>query len=287
MNQSQRSRLLPWLVLVMVTVAGMALAASMRDTLANHQVGAATGSGSGSGGETGSGNYPCQGTVKVSSALNIRSAPWGTILGTFGPDAAVEVIGRKGDWYQIKWQGRTAYVHANYVETPFAPAGQTAVRRPGGGGNDPGGGGGHADPAPSPGGSGRFGAAPCTPMPGRLSSPFGMRRHPTMGTMRMHNGVDLPVPNGTRLNALGDGVVKAVGYESGGGRFLIIKYDNGLESFYCHLQSTNVRQGQRVSMGEQVAKSDNTGEWTTGAHLHMGIKRNGNYIDPKSVLRLP
>ena len=103
----------------------------------------------------------------------------------------------------------------------------------------------------------------------------------------MHNGVDLPVPTGTRLNALGDGVVTAVGFESGGGNYIKVKYDNGLESFYCHLQRSTVKKGQRVSMGQEIAKSDNTGTYTTGAHLHMEIRKNGKAIDPKSVMKLP
>ncbi|HNV72462.1 MAG TPA: M23 family metallopeptidase, partial [Candidatus Ozemobacteraceae bacterium] len=133
-------------------------------------------------------------------------------------------------------------------------------------------------------GQGRFGAAPCSPMPSRSSSEYGPR---DLFGHSFHSGIDLPVPTGTRLNALGDGVVTAVGYEAGGGHFIKIRYDNGVESFYCHLKSQSVRQGQRVSMGQEVARSDNTGQWTTGAHLHMGIKVNGQYVNPRSVRGIP
>lgn len=227
------------------------------------------------------GKYPVTGTVEVNTSLNIRTSPWGKIIGSFHNGDQVTIIGREGDWYKISWNGRTAYCHANYVGAPGAPAGRTPVREPGSSG------GGQASPPPaSPSGSG-FGAMPCSPMPSRASSEFGMRRHPTTGQYKMHNGIDLPVPSGTRLNALGDGVVTAVGYESGGGRYIMVRYANGLESFYCHLQSTSAKQGQRVSMGQEIARSDNTGQWTTGAHLHMGIKKNGQYINPRSVLKLP
>lgn len=128
---------------------------------------------------------------------------------------------------------------------------------------------------------GRFGASP-SPGATRVSSEFGMRTHPISGQRRMHNGIDLPMPNGTRLNALGDGVVTAVGYESGGGRFVKIRFDNGMEAIYCHLQSSSVRNGQRVTMGQQIALSDNSGG-STGPHLHLGIKRNGAYINPRSA----
>jgi murein DD-endopeptidase MepM/ murein hydrolase activator NlpD len=128
---------------------------------------------------------------------------------------------------------------------------------------------------------GELTAAPCQPMPSRVSSEFGMRTHPTQGYKKMHNGIDLPVPNGTRLNSLGNGTVVAVGYESGGGKFVKVRYDNGYESFYCHLQSYSVRKGQRVSAGQDIARSDNTGQWTTGAHLHFGLKKNGKYVNPR------
>ena len=82
-------------------------------------------------------------------------------------------------------------------------------------------------------------------------------------------------------------MVIGVGYESGGGTFVKIKYDNGIESFYCHLKGYSVRNGQRVSMGQEVARSDNTGQYTTGAHLHMGIKKNGSYVNPRSIPGLP
>ncbi len=229
--------------------------------------------------------FPCEGTVRVNTSLNIRTGPWGTIIGSYHNGDKVRIIGREGAWYKISRNGQTVYCHANYIDAPGAPAGQTPIDTPGSNrdsrrGTD------HASTPPAT-GQGRFGAAPCSPMPSSVSSEFGMRRHPTTGEYRMHNGVDLPVPNGTRLNALGDGVVTSTGYESGGGRFIIVRYDNGLESFYCHLQSVSVREGQRVSMGQEICRSDNTGQWTTGAHLHMGIKKNGQYINPRSVLKLP
>ena len=120
-------------------------------------------------------------------------------------------------------------------------------------------------------------------MPSRASSEFGPRK--LFGSF--HYGIDLPVPTGTRINALGDGVVSGVGYDPGGGNFVKIRYDNGLESVYYHLKSYSVRSGQRVSMSQEVARSDNTGKYTTGAHLHMGIKRNGSYINPRTVMKLP
>ena len=130
--------------------------------------------------------------------------------------------------------------------------------------------------------------APCTPLPNRLSSPFGYRTHPVTGQKSsFHNAVDIPVPTGTRVNALANGVVTAVGWESTGGNYVKVKYDNGLETFCCHLKNATVKVGQKVTPGDQIAVSDNTGAYTTGAHLHFGVKRNGQWIDPCSVLKLP
>ncbi|GAB1355179.1 hypothetical protein MASR1M12_39200 [Erysipelotrichia bacterium] len=226
-----------------------------------------------------------KGTVHVSTSLNIRTGPWGKIIGSFHEGDALEVLGREGAWYKIRYNGKIAYVHANYVSTPGNPAGKTPVIYPWQQSSSSSGNSGNSTPVVS--GNGRFGAMPCAPMPSRASSEYGMRIHPTKGTRSMHYGIDLPVPNGTRLNALGDGTVVAVGYESGGGRYVKVRYDNGYESFYCHLRSYSVKQGQRVGMGQEIARSDNTGIYTTGAHLHFELKKNGQHVNPRSALKLP
>ncbi|MBF0406781.1 MAG: peptidoglycan DD-metalloendopeptidase family protein [Candidatus Riflebacteria bacterium] len=217
-----------------------------------------------------------QGMVEVNTYLNVRKTAWGEISGKLENGAKVEIVATEGEWYKIKFNDGFAYVHKNYVTTPNTPATRSPVRNP------------NSSPAsnanPVTAGRGRFGAAPCTPMPSRVSSEFGPR---DLFGHDYHYGIDLPINSGTRLNALGDGVVSDVGYESGGGRFIKVRYDNGLESVYCHLQSTSAREGQRVNMGQEIAKSDNTGQWTTGPHLHMGIKRNGSYINPRSAGTIP
>jgi len=217
------------------------------------------------------------GTVRVGTSLNIRSGPWGTIIGSLRDNARVEIIGESGDWYKIRHNGQTAYVHKNYVETSQRAAGTTPVTPQA---TEPAAG--NTAPASTARGGGLT-AAPCQPMPSRVSSEYGWRTHPTLGTRRFHDGIDLPIPNGTRLNALGNGTVVAVGYESGGGKYIKVRYDNGYESFYCHLQSYSVSRGQRVNAGQQIARSDNTGQWTTGPHLHFGLKRNGQSVNPRSA----
>lgn len=222
------------------------------------------------------------GTVRVNTSLNVRSGPWGSIIGSLYNGNQVRITGQEGDWYKIDYNGQTAYIHANYVETDNRRAGSTPVQQPAQPAADNGAPANNIAPDSQARGGGLT-SAPCSPMPGRVSSEFGWRIHPTRGDRRFHNGIDLPVPNGTRLNALGNGTVVAVGYESGGGRFVKVRYDNGYESFYCHLQSYSVRRGQRVGAGQEIARSDNTGEWTTGPHLHFGLKRNGQNVNPRSA----
>lgn len=223
-------------------------------------------------------NKVVEGTVRVGTSLNVRTSPWGNVIGSLHDGNKVKITGKSGDWYKIDYNGQTAYVHANYVDTAEKRAGTTPVEQPAApaGNSTP-------PPANNVASGGGLTAAPCTPMPSRVSSEYGWRTHPTLGTRRFHDGIDLPIPNGTRLNALGNGTVVAVGYESGGGRYVKVRYDNGYESFYCHLQSTSVRNGQRVGAGQEVARSDNTGQWTTGPHLHFGLKRNGQSVNPRSA----
>ena len=136
--------------------------------------------------------------------------------------------------------------------------------------------------------SGWGSANPVDPMPSRVSSEYGYRTHPVTGQKgTFHNGVDLPVPTGSRVNAMANGVVTAVGYENGGGNYIRIKYDNGYETFCCHLQGSTVKVGDRVQAGQQVAISDNTGIYTTGAHLHFEVKVDGTRVNPRKVVNLP
>lgn len=230
------------------------------------------------------------GTVIVGTSLNVRTSPWGPIIGSLHDNDKVKIVGKDGDWYKISHNGKTAYIHSNYVETAEKKAGTTKVVRdtPAATKSKPASKGGSkpsakpkAAPAAKPSG-GSLTAAPCQPMPSRVSSPYGWRIHPTLKTRRFHDGIDLPVPNNTRLNALGNGTVVAVGYEAGGGKFIKVRYDNGYESFYCHLKSYSVKKGARVAAGQEIARSDNTGQWTTGAHLHFGLKKNGKSVNPYS-----
>lgn len=122
------------------------------------------------------------------------------------------------------------------------------------------------------------------PAPGRLSSPFGMRLHPIFKQWRMHNGIDLSNSCGTPLVAAADGVVRHMGYDSSGGWRLVIAHGPvagaaSLETIYLHAQGYRVRAGDRVTRGQVVGTMGTTG-WSTGCHLHFGVKVNGRHVDP-------
>ncbi|PKL46068.1 MAG: hypothetical protein CVV42_17835 [Candidatus Riflebacteria bacterium HGW-Riflebacteria-2] len=219
------------------------------------------------------------GTIDVDTYLNVRDGPWGKIISGLNHNAPIQIVAKEGDWFKIVNGDGFAYVHAYYVNAPGFPSHQ-GVEPPILGSNpyehtgDPG-----ASPTVD---NGTFGAEPCSPMPDSVSSDFGPRDIGIGSTF--HEGIDLPVPNGTRLNALGNGVVTNVGWTDGGGKCVYVRYDNGYTSFYCHLESVSVEEGQRVAIGQDIALSDNTGEWTTGAHLHMGIMdSSGTYVNPRDV----
>lgn len=127
------------------------------------------------------------------------------------------------------------------------------------------------------------------PLPnGRMTSGFGMRRHPLLGYARMHTGVDWAAPRGTPIIATGDGVVEKAGWDSGGyGNQTLIKHANGYVSSYNHQSAivSWVRPGAKVKQGQVIGYVGTSGE-STGAHLHYELIVNGTRVDPMKV-RLP
>lgn len=105
--------------LLIAVWGGPASAMDLRGTLSSHQVEGATGGG----GDETSFKGEMTGTVNVNTALNIRSAPWGQILGQFHNGDQVKIVGRSGDWYKIRHEGGFAYVHSRYVSTSGGAAG--------------------------------------------------------------------------------------------------------------------------------------------------------------------
>lgn len=124
-----------------------------------------------------------------------------------------------------------------------------------------------------------------TPVDGaRLSSRFGMRRHPILGYSRMHKGVDFAAPTGTPVYAAGNGQITRVGRNGGYGNYVEIRHNGEYSTAYAHLSkfARGMRRGARVEQGQVIAYVGTTGR-STGPHLHYEIHREGKAIDPLSV----
>ncbi|MPM21204.1 hypothetical protein SDC9_67647 [bioreactor metagenome] len=116
-----------------------------------------------------------------------------------------------------------------------------------------------------------------------VSSPYGYREHPIDGKEKFHYGVDLAADLGTTVKAFADGVVDYVGKSPIYGNYLQLKHANGITSFYAHLSKVCVTDGQKVSAGEKIALSGQTGE-VTGPHLHFELRCNGIYLNPADYI---
>ena len=124
------------------------------------------------------------------------------------------------------------------------------------------------------------------PICGIISSPGGLRINPVTGRREFHDGIDIAAPIGTPVLAPKDGTVLAVGNSPSFGIFLRLQHPGGYVSFMAHLNGVAVSVGDTVHQGERVAYSGNTGR-STGPHLHFGLFRDGQFIDPINYVDLP
>jgi murein DD-endopeptidase MepM/ murein hydrolase activator NlpD len=124
-----------------------------------------------------------------------------------------------------------------------------------------------------------------TPINGaRLSSGYGMRRHPILGYSRMHRGTDFAAPTGTPILAAGDGVVARAGPYGSYGNYVRIRHANGYETAYAHMSrfARGVRAGTQVRQGQVIGYVGTTGR-STGPHLHYEVMRRGQQVNPMSL----
>jgi len=127
-----------------------------------------------------------------------------------------------------------------------------------------------------------------TPINGaRLSSPFGMRKHPIDGFNKMHKGTDFAAPMGTPIMASGNGIIKKAGWCGGGGNCVVIKHNSTYQTIYAHMSkfAVGIRSGIRVKQGQTIGYVGSTGK-STGPHLHYEVIVNGKKVNSQT-LKLP
>tara|TARA_B100001121_G_scaffold235245_1_gene208771 strand:+ start:246 stop:1538 length:1293 start_codon:yes stop_codon:yes gene_type:complete len=127
-----------------------------------------------------------------------------------------------------------------------------------------------------------------TPINGaRLSSPFGMRKHPIDGFNKMHRGTDFAAPMGTPIMASGSGIIKKAGWCGGGGNCVVIKHNSTYTTIYAHMSkfAAGIRGGVRVKQGQVIGFVGSTGK-STGPHLHYEVIVNGQKVNSQT-LKLP
>ena len=127
-----------------------------------------------------------------------------------------------------------------------------------------------------------------TPINGaRLSSSFGMRKHPIDGFNKMHRGTDFAAPKGTPIMASGNGTVKKAGWCGGGGNCVKIKHNSTYETVYAHMSkfARGIKKGTRVKQGQTIGYVGSTGK-STGPHLHYEVIVNGKKVNSQK-LKLP
>jgi murein DD-endopeptidase MepM/ murein hydrolase activator NlpD len=127
-----------------------------------------------------------------------------------------------------------------------------------------------------------------TPINGaRLSSSFGMRKHPIDGFNKMHRGTDFAAPMGTPIMASGNGIVKKAGWCGGGGNCVKIKHNSTYETVYAHMSkfARGIKKGVKVKQGQTIGYVGSTGK-STGPHLHYEVIVNGKRVNSQK-LKLP
>ena len=127
-----------------------------------------------------------------------------------------------------------------------------------------------------------------TPINGaRLSSSFGMRKHPIDGFNKMHKGTDFAAPMGTPIMASGDGIIKKAGWCGGGGNCVVIKHNSTYQTVYAHMSkfASGIKGGVRVKQGQTIGYVGSTGK-STGPHLHYEVIVNGKKVNSQK-LKLP
>ncbi len=115
----------------------------------------------------------------------------------------------------------------------------------------------------------------------RVSSPYGVRIHPVLRTVKMHTGIDYAAPTGTPIRATADGVLTFKGWQGGYGNTVILQHSNGIETLYAHMSAFSSAGGQ-VKAGDVIGYVGSTGR-STGPHLHYEVRKNGQHMNPTAI----
>ncbi len=121
-----------------------------------------------------------------------------------------------------------------------------------------------------------------TPVAGHVTSGFGLRRHPILGFVRMHAGIDFAAPWGSPVYAATDGRVSFAGWHGGHGNYVRLDHGGGIGTGYGHMSRIAVGPGMAVRRGQVIGYVGSTG-LSTGPHLHYELYRGGQVVDPASV----
>jgi len=115
----------------------------------------------------------------------------------------------------------------------------------------------------------------------RVTSRYGLRRHPVLGFSAQHNGVDFAARLGTGVRATASGLVIKMGYDRVKGRYIVIRHPNQYMSHYYHLQGIKrgIKAGSRVEQAQVIGYVGQSGR-ATGSHLHYGLRKNGRFVNP-------
>ncbi len=119
---------------------------------------------------------------------------------------------------------------------------------------------------------------PC-PASSRITSSFGSRTSPTPGASSNHQGMDIGAPSGSSIVAAASGTVVIATYSYSAGNYIMVNHGGGVYTVYMHCSQLLASEGQDVIQGQTIAKVGSTG-YSTGPHLHFGIRANGKYVDP-------
>ena len=116
----------------------------------------------------------------------------------------------------------------------------------------------------------------------RISSDYGIRKHPIYRKLLIHKGIDFVAPLGTSINSTADGVIESITLSDHGyGNQVIIRHSDTFKTRYAHLKNVCVTENQKVLLGDKIGELGNSGS-STGPHLHYEILENGTAIDPMS-----